>query len=219
MQPELGLGVYSIREASKLTGVNAHTLRAWLFPENSVLSSDFHPHKDRFALSFLDLIDVAVVGKLRDRGLSLQQIRKVNTKLQEILDTPHPFSHSDLHTDGARVFLRTLDEIGEEHLEEVLTRQKAFPKILLEFLDHIEYSEITKTAIRWNISENITLDPNRNLGKPVLDQEGISTSVLAGSVKANNGEIELVADLFGIEPNAVIEALKFENALSDRSAA
>lgn len=184
-----------------------------------MLETDLPSVRTRHALSFLDLIDLLVVGRFRDEGVSFQTVSRVYACLQKMLDTRHPFSHQRLLTDGTTIFMQTLDPVGDEHLLEVLTGQRAMPEVLQPYLRQIEYASDTQTAIRWNIAKGVVLDPARSLGKPIVAAEGTTTFVLARAFWANNQDADLVADLFDVSSESVRSAVAFEGEFAPRFAA
>src|SRR5439155_13982893 len=129
METILGQGAYSFTEAAKLTGLKPGRLREWFrgrtrsLVRQPVFAGDFDPVEGEYAISFLDLIDVYVAGQLRDHGVSLQNLRKVYACLSTDFETRHPFCRQELLSDGKMVFLRGLDDAGQEDLTEVLTKQ------------------------------------------------------------------------------------------------
>ena len=216
MRTLVGIGSYGIPEASRFAKVNVRTANRWLAGSDDgrndrLLHRDLPSVDGRHAVSFLDLIDLLVVGRFRDEGVSFQTVRRVYSRLRKSLDTPHPFSHRRLLTDGRTIFMETLDHIkGDHHFEEVLSGQRAMPDILKPYLKHIEYASETQTAARWNIAKGVVIDPARSFGKPVIAAEGTTTFVLARSFDANGKDADLVADLFDVSPEAVRQAVAFE---------
>jgi len=211
----IGTGSYSIPEAARLARINPRTAARWTASPSTkqrgrLLQPDLPPVGDRRAVSFLDLIDLLVVGRFRAEGVSFQMVRRVYSLLRDRLETPHPFSHSRLLTDGRAVFLETLSGDGDHDLLEVVTGQTAMPKILRPYLRQIDYAPDTRTAVRWRIADGIVLDPGRAFGKPIVDVEGTTTHVLARAYWANGEDAELVADLFDVAPESVRHAVEFE---------
>ncbi len=224
MQTLVGLGSYGIPEASRFAGVHSRTATRWITGSGAqrqgrLFKTDLPAVGNRHALSFLDLIDLLVVGRFREQGVSFQTVRRVYSKLRETLGTPHPFCHRRLLTDGRTVFMETLDHAGDKHLEEVLSGQRAMPEVLRPYLKNIEYGEETQTAVRWNIATGIVLDPARSFGKPIVAAEGTTTFVLARSYWANGESADLVADLFDVSPQAVRLAVEFEGEFARRRVA
>lgn len=212
----IGQGIYGIPEASRLTGVHPQTARRWFvgtLDREPLLEPSAPKIADRYAINFLDLIDLLVVGQFRDAEVSFKTIRRSYEVLQQRFDTKHAFCHRSLLTDGTKIFLDHIDEIGDHFLEEVISRQHAMPKVLRQYLKEIEYDHSSELARLWNIGDGVILDPARNFGKPIV-AEGVSTSVILDSVNGNHGNVELVADLYGVSMENVKKAVLFEEKLA-----
>lgn len=216
----LGHGVYTLAEAARLTRLKSQRVREWFHgrPKDEVCKpifrSDYPSVGGDRAISFHDLIELFVAGQLRDRGVSLQSLRKVHKQLQGDLETRHPFCRREVLTLRGRVFTLGLDEQGKDEMIEVLTRQRVFPDVLLPFLRRIDYDEATAMAQRWCIANLVVIDPAISLGKPTVEDTGIATAILAASYEANDRDAELVADWFRVHPKHVIAAVEFERSLA-----
>jgi len=216
----LGHGVYSLPEAARLTGLKPQRAREWFYgrpTEHSrkpVFLGDYKSVGGDHAISFHDLIELFVAGQLRDRGVSLQSLRTVHKHLQADLGTRHPFCRREILTKHGQVFTLGLDEIGRSEMIEVLTCQRAFPDVLLPFLQRIDYDGATEMAKRWCIASLVVIDPTICLGKPIIDGIGITTAVLAASYEANDQDAELVADWYKVHSKHVIAAVDFERCMA-----
>jgi uncharacterized protein (DUF433 family) len=216
----LGRGIYSFSEAATLTGLKPSRVREWFRGKSGevarrpVFSSDYEPVNGEFAVSFLDLIDVYVAGRLRDHGASLQTLRRVYGRMKELLNTEHPFCKRELLSDGKTVFLRAVDEAGREEIVEALTSRGVFPQIIKPFLKKIDYEQVTALAERWHIADQVVVDPALCFGKPVVEGVGIKTAILAAAYQANGKKAEAVADWYGIHPCHVLAAVTFEKSLA-----
>jgi uncharacterized protein (DUF433 family) len=221
----LGQGVYTVAEVSKLTDLNPTRVRSW-FKQRSdrsgrgpVFESDYQSVGGDYAVSFLDLVDVLVAGTLRDRfNVPMRVVRRAHGVLEAQLGTKHAFCHNDLYTDGKKIFLYAANEVHEEILREIVSRQQFFLYIK-EKLDHIDYNEISKLARRWRIAEGVVIDPAICMGKPTVAKTGIATYVVANQYYANHKDSGLVADLYGISEKDVANAVTFENRYRHRDAA
>jgi len=210
----LGHGVYTFGEAARLTRLNTRRIRSW-FNERTPVSQIgvvFHgDYPSRNSLSFLDLIEVLVAGNLREQGVSLISIRKVHCILSEQLQTPHPFCHHELLTDGQSVFVTTAADADEPEMVEILKQQRVFPKVLLPYLKRVDYDKVSQLAKEWNIADGIVIDPSRRFGKPLVATCGIPSSILASAYHANQNNAELVAAWYGIPPQDVRIAVDFQS--------
>ncbi len=220
----LGTGIYSYSEAAALIGVSVQRVRAWFLGwpggEAPVFRSSFADGSAGPRLiGFLNLVESLVASQLREHGVSLHTVRKAHRDLAALLENAHPFAHHGLLTDGKSVFVRVASEAGDTHVVQALTRQHIFEKVILPFLHQIEYSGADRLAALWRVSEGVVIDPRRRFGKPIVDQCGISTSVLFASYQANQKNRDLVADWFGVDPQDVEVAVAFETRFKRRSAA
>lgn len=213
----LGKGIYSASEAARLSGVPVQRIYSWFSYKNRseqpIINGDYYGVSEHRCLSFLDLIDTLIVGKLRDKGVSLQHLRKIHAVLIDELNTPHPFCKRELLTDGRKVFLGLSNE-RDGNLREILTGQHAFPKILKPLLQCVEYDLDSLFARRWNIEKGVIVDPNIQYGKPVVASDGIPTAVLASAYYANCKNVRDVAEWYAISQKSVQIAVKFEHRIN-----
>lgn len=209
-----GKGVYSFGEAAKLVGLKPSRVREWFAGKKPVFTSDHAPIGTVQAISFLDLVEVFVAGHLRECGASLPTVRKVHDRLRLDLETPHPFARREMLTDGKEIFVRGVDKSGEEEIYEAITKQKAFPKLILPFLKQIDYGTVTELAQRWRISDGVVVDPGKSFGRPVLTQSAIPTYLIAAEYRANGADAEKVAGWYKITPQEVMDAVRFETSLA-----
>lgn len=212
----LGKGIYSVSEASRLSGVSVQRIYSWFSRANRwgqpIINGDFVA-SEHVCLSFLDLIDTLIVGKLREKGVSLQHLRQVHSILIKELKTPHPFCRRELLTDGRKIFIGLSDGI-DENLRELLTGQHAFPEILKPILHSVEYDLDSLLARRWQIGKGVIVDPKIQYGKPIIADEGIPTVVLASAYYANHENIKDVAEWYGVSRASVRTAVEFEQRIN-----
>jgi uncharacterized protein (DUF433 family) len=211
----LGHGVYSFDDAARLTRLKPSRVREWFCARpttkaGAVFQSDFADETSQHLISFLDLIDVFVAGQLREQGVSLQNLRRVYRTLQREFEVEHPFGRKELLTDGTRVFLAGLDERGQDEVYDVLTRQKAFPRIIRPFLNELHFESRSNLAAKWRIAKGVVINPEICSGQPVIEGKGIPTRLVAKAVVANDNDKQAVADWYGMSVEQVSDAVRFE---------
>lgn len=209
-RPRLGHGIFSFAEAGRLTRLTSSRIREWFDRPTrpSMFAGDYESVDGDRTLSFLDLIDVLIAGKLRDAGVSLQSLRRVYDRMKDEVGV-HPFARNLLLTDGVKVFLKESE--GEDaHVYEVLSGQEAFPRVIAPYLKQIRYSEVTRLAERWDIASGIVVDPRIFFGKPVVLSSGQPTHIIARAYAANGSSERAVAAWFGITEGEITAAVNFE---------
>ena len=216
----LGKGVYSIAEAARLTRLRTPRVREWFRGRESasrifvpVFQSDYPVFHEEYAISFLDLIELNIGGKLREAGISLQKLRINYRELRKEFGG-HPFCTRQIYVGGKQIFTRGLNDEDRGSVIEAISKQMYFDKIILPFLERVDYDESTKLATRWRIADMVVIDPAIRFGKPVVEQTGIRTAVLRNTYYANGEDATFVAGWLGVEERHVMAAVKFENDLA-----
>jgi len=214
----LGRGVYSLAEAAKLAELRPARVRDWFRssgpegPHRAVFQSDYPSMGDDEAISFLDLIEVYITGRLREAKppVSLQHIRSVHSKLSRDTGQSHPFCTRDIYHKKGKVFTQSLEDQAMGRIIQPLTSQSYNEHIIMPFLEKIEYDHLTNLARLWRIADGVVIDPSRCYGKPIVDAVSISTRILAGAYEANGRDSLRVADWYGVDQVHVENAVNFE---------
>jgi uncharacterized protein (DUF433 family)/DNA-binding transcriptional MerR regulator len=225
----LGIGVYSPADAAHLLDVPSTTIRRWVGgytytgtgpPRNlpPVIETDDLPRlENRLALSFVELMELRVVKRLVEAGVSLQQVRKAADCASEIFRTEHPFASKRVFTDGKKVFAAISSELEPDIVE--LSKKKREQiisgRVFAPFLEELDFDANTNLAYRWwplGKRKPIVLDPRISFGAPTVAGTAVRTSTIArvagGSPRPD------VARAYQISVAKVNAALQFEEALA-----
>lgn len=216
----IGNGIYEVSEVARYTGVHPSTVRSWFWrrgKNDPLFHADYPPVDGQYTLSFFNLIESLVAGKLRSAGFSSKRMRVIHSLLESELGTPHPFCLKTLWTDGHDIFSSTGQ--AANGVEGVLTRQAVFQDLVRPVLEEVEFDEQSGLARRWHISPGVVIDPARNFGKPILKDSGITTYVVANNYMANRQRANFVGELFDIPPEQVNHAVEFSKAYGELTAA
>jgi hypothetical protein len=123
----LGIGLYTVPEAVRLTGIPQARLRRWLrgytrgAGEERAASPPVWqcqlPGTDRtLGLGFLDLMEARFADAFRKAGVPWRVIRLGAECAREICRADHPFSSQRFRTDGRTIFAEIVDGAGEPQL-------------------------------------------------------------------------------------------------------
>jgi uncharacterized protein (DUF433 family) len=220
-----GLGLYTVPETARLIEVPAQRIRRWL------RGYDFRRHntthrsaplwrpevpevEGAVGLSFLDLIELRLIGRFLSEGVSLHAVRRALLRAREVFGREHPFATRRFQTDGRTIFLETTDQGDEPRLFDLLSNQYAFRRFVAPSFKDIDFEG--DAAARWwplSKSRTVVLDPRRSFGQPIAAPAGVPTATLAAAVAAE-GSVEAVASWFEVEPTSVRDALEFERKLA-----
>jgi len=228
----IGIGLYTVPEAARLTGIAQGRLRRWLrgytyaAGEGQAVSQPVWrrqlPEIDgTLGLGFLDLMEARFVDAFRKAAVPWRVIRLGAERARELCRTDHPFSSQRFRTDGRTIFAEIVDQAREPALLDLVKNQFAFARIIGPSLyAGIEFSNRDMPVRWWPLGRNtpVVVDPARSFGQPIVSTAGIPTAVLADAVAAE-GSVAKAARLFRMSPQAVNAALRFEQRLADRLAA
>jgi uncharacterized protein (DUF433 family) len=220
----LQIGIYTVAEASRLTGVSPRRIRRWVrgyefrvkhgrHRSPAVWSTQLEPIDHAVALGFLDLLEIRAVDAFVTAGVSWKTLRQVHDEARAWVHHSHPFCTNRFATDGHTIFMELREKNDELVLWDMRDVQRVFDRIIRPFVKNIEFGS-GKIPLRWwprGKARQVALDPRRSFGQPIIFREGIPTQVLARSARANKSADE-VARWFEISPKSVREAVEFEQA-------
>jgi uncharacterized protein (DUF433 family) len=225
----IDIGVYTVSQARRLTGVPDARIRRWLQGyehgpadnrrrSRAVWRAQLAPIDGQVALGFLDLMEIRFVDAFLKAGLSLSTIRRAAQLAAELVGSDHPFSTQKFRTDGKRI-IAELQAPGRDRttLDLESAQFGIYDVIAPSLLKGVEF-DASGQAARWRPYEHdmphVVLDPRRQFGQPVVDAgAGPQTSVIADAVKTE-GSIEAVAHWFELDPDKVRQAVEFEIRLA-----
>jgi uncharacterized protein (DUF433 family)/DNA-binding transcriptional MerR regulator len=223
----LGVGLYTVPEAAHLLGVPVAKLRRWAEGytfahgrySGPLFRRDFPELAAQRILTFQDLIELFLVHRFRQAGVSMATIRKAAQSAAEQFNTNHPFAVKRFHTDGFRLFAEVENRqnsrgAGRRIYQELPNRQLVLADVTEFFFKKLDY-EGDQVRHYWPLGKQrpVVLDPARSFGQPIDAGSGVPTRVLYGAHQAGDS-IEEIAFWFRVEPEAVRAAIEYEQSLA-----
>ncbi len=223
----IGIGIYTLAEASRLTGVSSPRIRRWIKGYSFKSGEDVHSSPpvwrsqlplidQKIALSFLDLIEVRFVDAFLEYGVSWKTIRLAAQRAKEMYQQDHPFVTKDFKTDGRNIFAEVVRDSGEKLLLDLVKSQYAFERVISPSLyKGLEFSEAGDLTRWWPMGKrhSVVIDPQRAFGKPIVSKEGVPTSVLAKAFRIEKSA-ERVASWYEVSVPSVRAAVQFEEKIA-----
>lgn len=224
----VGLGIYTVADAARLTGVSSPRIARWLCgyehgpaharrKSERVWRSDLPAGDGAPALSFRDLMEVRFVAAFRRAGLSWSTLRAAHFAASSEFKSNHPFSTNRFRTDGRSVFLDLKGHTQEQGVIEICTRQAYFDQIMRQEFKDIEIAG--DELLRWwplGLGRRVVVDPARSFGAPIVT-EGVATQTIALASKANT--LTEISRWYEIERTSVRDAIEFEKQHRHKPAA
>jgi uncharacterized protein (DUF433 family) len=203
---------YRVGEAARYARVSSQTVTNWQsIRGNKVLLSR---REDRASLSYMQLIELAVVAAFRDSGVTLQRIFEAREFIKNQFESEYPFADYRFKTDG-KVLLMDYSQVdpkrGKGKLLELNKHgQLAWEAVLDARLREFDYDKKARLVLRWHVagpSSSIVIDPRLSFGAPTV--RGTPTWAIKGRWIAGE-QIDQIADDFGLKEESVFQALQFE---------
>jgi uncharacterized protein (DUF433 family) len=206
---------YQVQEAARYARIAPQTIVQWQKGNRGALAP--RPHRE--ALSYLELVEVAVVAALRNQGVSLSRIREAREYLASTLKSEYPFAQYRFKTDGRRLFIDFAEVVGLKRGFGKLLRpdqqgQLAWESVIGR-LTEFDY-ERNGIVIRWHVAganSAVIIDPRISFGSPMV--KGVPTWAIKGRWAAGEA-LDEIADDFGLRETEVVDALAFEGISDDQ---
>lgn len=227
--PELvGKGLYTVSEASRITGVPAATFRRWVFgyarrrhgkrvEYPPLTSPEIGKIDDQWIVGFRDLLEARVVNAFRKAGVSWHVIR-LAAKNSQTADRPnHPFLSKRFRTDGRSIFLESVREAQETRAPELLDlarNQRAFHSIIAPSLYKQIVFDSEDEPLRWYPlwpRKIIVLDPRRSFGRPLAGD--VPADTLAAAARAEKSP-EGAARWYDVPRECVFAAMEWQSRMA-----
>lgn len=223
--PFLGVGIYSVSDAAKLTGVPSAAIRRWLWGYryrycgearvSQPLWSPELPEVDNSrALGFRDLIEILFVKAFKEKGVSLRTIRRAIEQAEALLGEDYPLSSLKFKTDGKSILADVVEPEERRLVFDLVTGQYLLENVFDRLREGLDYSQLQGLQRWWPIGREreVVVDPKRSFGQPIVASEGVPTEVLASAYHAEQS-VDAVASWYDVTPEAVNDALEFERTL------
>lgn len=140
----VGRGVYTIAEASLLTGVDRHRISRW----TRGYTFTYHGTRQSMPaiigreadsaetpiLTFADLMEIRFLDAFRQNGVSTKALRIAAQRAKELLGRHHPFSSQIFKSDGRTILAEITKETGDKVFLDIVNDQYVFEKVIASYL-------------------------------------------------------------------------------------
>lgn len=208
---------YRIGEAARYAHLSPQTIASWHGRPGGNAKSTLSDKAKGAALSYLQLIEVAVVSSFRKSGVTLKKIKAAREYLAKQLEAEHPFAEYRFKTDGRDLWMDYAQfeaSAGDRTLLVASQQGQLAWSDIIGKLQEFDYED-AGLAIRWHVAgagHGVVIDPRIQFGAPSV--EGVATWVFRGRWEAGE-PLDEIADDFGIANSSVAQALRFEGISLD----
>ena len=228
--PKIGEGIFLIKDVSKILNLDYDKVRRWIvgYWGSGDLEKDVDytfGDKGNKAINFYSLIEFYTFFKLREKGVTANEIRKAHSIMSKELNTPYPFASADSVRVGDKPkkkkttpskkasIAKPKKLIWYNHLENIITadgkHQPSF-KFIEEFLERIEFDKnnVAKRFFPLDDSRNIVVDPKHQFGQPTIIDTNIKTQTIFNLYKGGETN-DNICILYDLSPAQVQDAISY----------
>ncbi|MDE0135502.1 MAG: DUF433 domain-containing protein [Acidimicrobiaceae bacterium] len=181
----IGVGIYSFPQAAQIVERNREVSRAQIRRWMTVVRPPTHDSDITTMIGFLDLIGLEMVCRFRDRGVSLQRIRRVLDAMRERFPgIQQPLAHESFYTDGHSVWVEF-----QSHAEEIVGNrkgQRTITSAIKTFTEEIQF--VHGRAASWDVAQWIEINPRISFGAPVVAGTRIPVESIVASLAEDSPE-------------------------------
>lgn len=211
---ELGAGIYTIPDISKLLGFPQHKVRRYLNEywderlEKKLFNETYSwsVGNNIKAVNFYTLIELHTFFRLQELGVSTKEILKSRTAIAKDLHIPYPFASAKLLSDGKKIWY----EFKDSFVNADGTKQSDFVEFIRKFASKIEFNSHKIAEKFWPAGKTseIIVDPHHQFGQPVLNGTNINAEVIF-SMYESGEPIESIGILYDLTKKQVNDAISF----------
>ena len=165
-------------------------------------------------LSFINLVEAFVLsGIRREHEIPLPKVRRAVDYLRRSFNSKRPLADEQFETDGIDLFVEKMGSLigatqeGQVQMREIirgrLKRVQRNPKGIPQRIVLFPAQRDKKN------SADVVIDPRLSFGRPVLDQFGVRTAILAERFDAGD-DIDVLARDYAAPPEAIQNAIRCE---------
>jgi len=221
IEPKLGEGIFLIKDVAKILHLNYAKTYRWIVGYwGSGLDENIRytfGEIDNRAINFLSLIEFYTFFKLREKGVSSVQIKRLHNELSQVLSTRYPFAKAqDIYVEGRKTKKTIKKFIYYNYLDSLIKLDKKhqfYLSFMENFLEKIEFDD-NNFAVRFfplENSKNVVVDPKHQFGQPVINGTNIKTQTIFSLYKGGE-TLEDISILYNLSKDKVEDAIIFQKA-------
>jgi uncharacterized protein (DUF433 family) len=213
---DLNTGIYSVRDVASITGFSDDKIKRW-FKDLAIanyegINGDGQTDVGKLKISFHGLIELVVIGTLRENNFSLDKILKARADLRIKTLKVYPFAtnnvRDNLKVSGKSIIFQladgsiiTLDGKGQYLLD-----------VIKQFFKDIEFDTngVAQKLLPKKGKGKIAIDPKVGDGKPSVKDKGVWAETIA-SIYTGPESVQLIKEQYDLEEDEIMAAIEYCN--------
>jgi uncharacterized protein (DUF433 family) len=216
--------VYGMAQVDSLLGLRPGTAARWI--DGYVRGGRHYPPVVREVrtgddvVTWGEFVETRLLAGYRNEGVPMLRMRPIVENLRTTFGVRYPLAHAKPYIDAGRLLVyRVQEDVGLEESMRLVVEASSNQLLLAhptrEFFANAEFdvvdgefSESVVTRLRpLGPARSVVIDPDRSFGLPSV--RSVATEVLAELIRAGD-PIEMVADLYELSVDQVLDALEYE---------
>ena len=206
-------GIYSIAETAIITRFSSQKVTSWFkeLSKENYEGLDTKRALDISAgrISFHGLIELVVIGTLRNNGISLKKILKARADLSVKTHKIYPFATNNvkerLNVSGRDIIW----DFGDMKVTLDGSSQVNIDFISQFFKDIIFTNDVAQRLMPAKGNKKVIIDPRIGLGKPVIIDKEVPVDIIASSYHRNPQSINKIKTEFGLTEEEIMAAISY----------
>ena len=211
----LYLPAYRISDAARYAGTSIRTIANWHYRDLPSHGFPALPGRERGKpLSYLELIEIAVVTTFRKLNVPLGNIAKTRQYMAQTFNAEFPFAEYRFKTDGYHLLMDLAEVDPILRTDDLIVAdaggQLGWNAMMVDRLLEFDYDREYELALQWFAAgrqSRVTIDPRVSYGAPMVN--GIPTWILKGRWAAGESISDIQED-FNLEEKDIADGLRFE---------
>lgn len=211
----LYLPAYRLSDAARYVGTSAQRIANWHYREVPNYGSPALPGREHGKpLSYLELIEIAVVTTFRALNVPLGNIVKTRYYMAQTFNSEYPFAEYRFKTDGYHLLMHLVEADPILPTEDLIVAdaggQLGWNAMMVDRLLEFDYDLEYELALQWFAAgrqSQVIIDPRVSYGAPMVN--GIPTWVLKGRWVAGESILDIQED-FDLGKEEIVDGLRFE---------
>lgn len=213
MESDLGIGIFTAQDISKILLMPSNKVRRWIqiYWDNKFAQQHDEPYswgigKDK-AVNFYTLIEIYFFIKLRELGLSTNKILQAHKLISKEFKIKYPFAFTKILAGENDIFYYFDDNTL---IKADLTKQIGFKNIIEIYCKKIDFNNENLANRFWPIGKenSIVVDPKHQFGQPTIDGTNILTDTIYSYYQGGES-LEFIASLYELNIKQVQDAIYY----------
>ncbi len=212
----LYLPAYRVSDAARYARTSVTNVAHWHYRE-SYQGQPALPGKEHGKpLSYLELVEVAVVATFRQFKVPLKVIAEARRYMAQTFSSEYPFAEYRFKTDGFHLLLNLSEVLPELPTKDLIVADRGgqigWNSMMEDRLLEFDYDLDYELALKWFVAgrhSKVVIDPRVAFGAPTV--KGLPTWVLKGRWKAGETVNDMKED-FGLTEEEIYDALQFSGS-------